>query len=542
MKVEFIGAARTVTGSSYILKNENFTIMIDCGMFQGTRELKERNYLSLIYAPDKIDALILTHAHIDHSGLIPKLVKDGFKGKIFATKASCDLLQVMLPDSAHIQEMDAEWKTKRNKKLGREAVLPLYVGEDAAESLKYLNPQKYGDMFNVVPGVKCRFRDAGHILGSSFLEIFVTENGVDKKLVFSGDLGPKGQAIIKEAETVEDADYLFIESTYGDRLHKSKSDTYEEFKTIIHDAFNKKGNMVIPSFAVERTQEIVFTLSKLFREDNIPQIPVFIDSPLAIAATEIFRNNTDCFNDEMNDLYKSGINPLDFPNLHMVQSTAESKELNKKAKGSIIISASGMCTAGRIKFHLQNNLYKPQSSVIFVGYQAEGTLGRLLVDGAKRVRVYGEDVAVNAKIHTLGGFSGHADRDGLLQWMSAIKNKNLTVFVVHGEENAALNFSETIREKFGYKTLVPVWGQIVNLETMEFEYADYDSGKHPDLGTAKVDTDDIENSVTELQEMLHELINKYHTAKVKGSTSGMKSIKHDIEDLKELINMVTIKL
>ncbi|MGL4369123.1 MAG: MBL fold metallo-hydrolase, partial [Spirochaetota bacterium] len=385
MKIEFVGAARTVTGSSYIIKNREFTIMVDCGMFQGTRELRDRNQLKLIYAPDKIDALVLTHAHIDHSGLVPKLVKEGFTGPIFGTTATVDLLSVMLPDSAHIQEMDAEWNDRRRKKAGREPVGPLYTEEDAQKSLKYLKPVKYGEIFDVVPGVKARYRDAGHILGSAFIEMWVEENGVTKKIVFSGDLGSKNQAIIKDAETVEDADYLLIESTYGDRLHKSKPDTYDEFKKVINETFNSKGNIVIPSFAVERTQEIVYTLGQLFKEGGIPKIPVYIDSPLAVNATEIFNRNPDCFNEEMKRLVSQGSNPLDFPNLHYVRTTAESKELNDKAKGSIIISASGMCTAGRIKYHLQNNLYKPQSSILFVGYQAEGTLGRMLVNGAKRV-------------------------------------------------------------------------------------------------------------------------------------------------------------
>jgi metallo-beta-lactamase family protein len=432
VKIEFVGAARTVTGSSYIIKNDDFTVMVDCGMFQGKRELRERNHLNLIYAPPEIDALLVTHAHIDHSGLIPKLVKEGFSGPIFATKATVDLLTVMLPDSAHIQEMDTVWINKRNKKLGRPSVDPLYVQDDAHAAIHKLTSTAYGQVFDVVPGVQARFNDAGHILGSASLEMWVTENEKTTKFIFSGDQGPKDQAIIRNSQQIVDADYLLIESTYGDRLHKSKPDTYAEFRDIINQTYNKKGNIVIPSFAVERTQEIIYTLAQLFRAGEIPKIPVYIDSPLAISATEIFRENTQCFDDETRKLLESGQTPLDFPNLTFVRSTAESKKLNEKAKGAIIISASGMCTAGRIKYHLQNNLYKPDSSVLFVGYQAEGTLGRSLVEGAKRVRVYGEDVVVNAKIYTLGGFSGHADHDGLLEWMGSIKNEKLKVFVVHG--------------------------------------------------------------------------------------------------------------
>ncbi|MBN1500394.1 MAG: MBL fold metallo-hydrolase [Spirochaetes bacterium] len=533
MRIEFVGAARTVTGSSYILKNDDFTIMIDCGMFQGKRELKERNYLGLIYAPEQIDALLVTHAHIDHSGLIPKLVKKGFNNRIFATKATCDLLEIMLPDSAHIQEMDSEWVSRRNKKLGREPVEPLYTIEDAQASISHLAPQNYGEIFEVVPGVKARFRDAGHILGSAFIEVWVTEKGKETKIVFSGDLGPDDQAIIKNAEVLDDADILLIESTYGDRLHKSKTDTYAEFEKIINDAYNKQGNIIIPSFAVERTQEIIYTLGFLFREGKIPKIPVYIDSPLAISATEIFRKNPDCFDEATKTMLSRGESPLNFPNLTYTRSTQESKDLNKKAKGAIIISASGMCTAGRIKFHLQNNLFKPESSVIFVGYQAEGTLGRQLVEGEKRVRVYGEDVAVNAAIHTLGGFSGHADKNKLLSWIKTIQNPALKVFVVHGEEKASLNLSEEIKNLYGYETYVPGWGDIYDLETFEKDHADH----YGVIDTDKVSH--VEGDIEEVKDLLDDFIEKYRKLKEKGSVPLIKNLTNDVEDLKEMIKMIS---
>ena len=354
MKIEFVGGARTVTGSSYIIKDEDFTIMVDCGMFQGKQELVQRNQLQLIYAPPKIDCMLLTHAHIDHSGLIPKLVKTGFFGNIYATKATTDLCTVMLPDSAHIQEMDVKWINKRNKKLGRPQIEPLYTVDDAEKSLSNFVPVNYGEIIQIHPRVEVRFRDAGHILGSSFIEMWIADKGKKTKIVFSGDIGTRDQAIIKDPEILDGADILLIESTYGDRLHKSKEDTYSEFKQILLDSLNKKGNIVIPAFAIERTQEIIFELNKLFKSGEVPRIPVYIDSPLAISATEIFRENPQCFDEEMIKILNSGDNPLDFPNLTFTKTSEESKMLSQDKRGAIIISASGMCNAGRIQYHLQN--------------------------------------------------------------------------------------------------------------------------------------------------------------------------------------------
>ncbi len=533
MKIEFVGAARTVTGSSYILKTDDFTVMVDCGMFQGTSELRRRNHLQLIYAPEEIQALVLTHAHIDHSGLIPKLVHDGFRGPIFATKASCDLLKVMLPDSAHIQQMDAEFINKKNKKVGAPFVDPLYTEEDAYRSIERLVPVQYGDFFQVVPQVRARFRDAGHILGSAFIEMEATEKGKTKRIVFSGDLGPNNQALLRDAEPFEGADVLLIESTYGDRLHKSKTDTYEEFKEIINSTYNRNGNIVIPSFAVERTQEIIYELSKMIRAKEVPPVPVYIDSPLAVSATEIFRNNIDCFDDETKALFSQGASPLDFPSLKFVRTKEESKYLTMHSKGSIIISASGMCTAGRIKYHLQNNLYKPESSVIFVGYQAQGTLGRMLVEGIRRVKIYGDDVLVNASIFTLGGFSGHADRDRLLSWVSGGVKKETLVFVVHGEEEASENFGRELRERFGVNAMVPVWGEIVDLDTLEVSSAKYGD-------TAAIEQNYYESGAIELEEAMDELLKNYR--KALAENKPLQQTLHELEDLKEMIKMLSGQL
>lgn len=530
MKIEFVGAARTVTGSSFILKNEEFTIMIDCGMFQGTSELRERNHLHLIYAPEQIQALVLTHAHIDHSGLIPKLVHEGFRGPIFATTATCDLLKVMLPDSAHIQQMDAEFINKKNKKIGAPPVVPLYTEEDASKAIEALIPVRYGDFFQVVPQVRARFRDAGHILGSAFIEMDATENGRTKRIVFSGDLGPNNQALLRDAEPFEGADVLLIESTYGDRLHKNKTDTYREFMDIINSTHNRSGNIVIPSFAVERTQEIIYQLAKMIKAKEIPQVPVYIDSPLAVSATEIFRNNIDCFDEETKALFAGGDSPLDFPSLKFVRTKEESKHLTLNAKGSIIISASGMCTAGRIKYHLQNNLYRPESSVIFVGYQAQGTLGRMLVEGIRRVKIYGDDVLVNASIFTLGGFSGHADRDRLLSWVSGGIRKDTLVFVVHGEQEASENLGKLIKEKFDVNAMVPVWGEIVDLDTLELSTAKY--------GDALAVEDDLfQSSAEDLEAAFDELLKNYR--KAMAEKRPLRQTVHEFEDLKEMIKMIS---
>ncbi len=533
MKIEFVGGARTVTGSSFIIKDEDYSIMVDCGMFQGKRELRERNYLQTIYAPGKIDALILTHAHIDHSGLIPKLVSEGFYGNIYSTKATADLCRIMLPDSAHIQEMDAEYINRKNKKLGRDPIDPLYTMKDAECSLENFVPVAYGERVQIHPRIHIRFRDAGHIIGSSSVEIWIEENGKEVKLLFSGDIGSKDQAIIRDPELIDYADILFIESTYGDRLHKSKVDTYKEFKEIINDSFNRKGNIIIPSFAVGRTQEIIYTLGKLMRDEEIPAIPVYIDSPLAISATEIFRTNPECFDEETREILNSGDSPLNFPTLSFSRTADESKRLCQEAKGSIIISASGMCTAGRIKYHLMHNLYQKDSSVVFVGYQAKGTLGRRIIDGAQQVRVYGEDVKVNARIETLGGFSAHADREGLIDWMSSIDNDDLQVFVVHGEDDAALSFADTIQERFNYVTHIPVWGEIIDVDTMRSNMAGYGKEEGPDM---------VEHEIESLSRTLELLASRYRHARKENRIQDTRSLQDDINDTRELLAMLIDEL
>lgn len=533
MEVEFVGGAKTVTGSSYIIKDSDYTIMVDCGMFQGKRELRERNYLHTIYAPQKIDALILTHAHIDHSGLIPKLVKEGFYGNIYTTKATADLCGIMLPDSAHIQEMDAEYISRRNKKLHRDPVDPLYTVEHAEASLSNFVPVNYSEKVQIHPRVSIRFRDAGHILGSAIVEMWIEEDGRETKLVFSGDLGPGDQAIIRDPEIIEEADILFIESTYGNRVHKNKTDTYNEFKDVINSTYNAKGNIIIPSFAVGRTQEIIYTLGKLFKEKAIPDIPVYIDSPLAISATKIFRQNRDCFDEETHDIIMHGDSPLDFPNLHFTRKTEESQKLCEEAHGAIIVSASGMCTAGRIKYHLMNNLYRPESTIVFVGYQAEGTLGRRIIEGARQVRVYGEDIKVKSKVVTLGGFSAHADRDQLISWMKHIKNPDLKVFIIHGEEESTRSFAETIKDKMGITAYIPSWGEVVDMHTMRSTMAVYNQEEPVSV---------IDHEIETITSALEQFRSKFNRIQEKQGRIDMKVIQEDINDVKEMISMLTDEL
>jgi metallo-beta-lactamase family protein len=530
MNLKFMGGAGSVTGSCFIVQNNDFNIMVDCGMFQGSREIRDRNYLQEKYIPENIDALLLTHAHIDHSGLIPKLVRHGFQGKIYATKATTDLCSIMLPDSAHIQEIDTKYINKKNKKLGRAEVDPIYTIDDAEKSIKKFTAVSYNEIIEIHPKVKVRYRDAGHILGSAFIEMWIDEGGKSTKIVFSGDLGPKGQAIIRDPEIIDEADILLIESTYGDRLHKNRTDTYNEFKEIILESHNNKGNIIIPAFAVERTQEIIYTLAKLFSKKEIPIMPVYIDSPLAISATEIFRKNRQCFDDETWKIIKSGRSPLDFKNLYFTRKTEQSKKLNEEAEGAIIISASGMCTAGRIKHHLQHNLYKAKSSVIFVGYQAEGTLGRRLINGANQVRVYGQDVAVKAKIHTLGGFSAHADRDGLIDWVKNINNPDLKIFVVHGEENSSKSLADAFQKNLNLNSYVPKWGEIFNLENME---------RRKDF-TAVVDSySGLDSEIEKLSTALQTLVQKYNKAKSQEKYFEVQRLQEDISDVKEMLEMVS---
>jgi len=457
MDVEFLGGVRTVTGSATLLERGGVRWLVDCGMFQGGRELEERNWHTGPYQPRKLPFILLTHAHIDHSGLIPKLVKEGFQGKVICTKATYDLCEVMLRDSAHVQEMEAEWSTRKNRRAGADETSPLYSVEDAEKSLGYFQPVRYGEMVSLDGGIKVRFQDAGHILGSAIIELWAEEGGEGKKLVFSGDLGSPGAPFVRDPTLITEADVLWLESTYGNRFHRSREETERELLKIIQEALRDGAKVIIPAFAVERTQDVIYTLGELIRRNLIPRIPIYIDSPLAISATEIFKRNTDCFDQETKTLLSGGQNPLELPEILYTRSTEASRAINEDSRPGIIISASGMGDAGRIKHHLKHHLWREASHIVIIGYQAEGTVGRRIVDGAKTVRLFGEEIAVKAHIHTLGGFSAHADQKGLLDWLSHFGNPNLEVFVVHGEEKISLDLSQLIRDRFHLKAIVPQW-------------------------------------------------------------------------------------
>lgn len=459
MKITFCGAAQTVTGSSYFVETKNARFLIDCGMFQGTREEREKNRYEFFYNPAELDFMLLTHAHIDHSGLIPRLCKHGFHGRIFATNATVDLCGIMLPDSGHIQEMEAEWRNRKRARVGEPLEEPLYTAAEAMDSLQYFTPLNYDEIQTIAPGIQVRFVDAGHILGSASIELWIEEDGKQTKLVFSGDIGQTNQPIIEDPSPIDEADVVLVESTYGMRLHEEKAARVERLKEIILHSVNTGGNLVIPAFAVERTQDLLYYIHRLQMEKKIPILPIYIDSPMAVSATKIFGRHPECFDDETWHLFVNDQSPFELPNLHFVRTTEESKALNEQAKGSIIISASGMCESGRILHHLKHNLWRPESHVLFVGYQAAGTLGRRLLDGAKSVKLFGEEVTVRATIHNIDGFSAHADQRGLLNWLGQFKTQPKQLFLVHGEAETLTGWAGIITDQLGIKPFVPSWGE-----------------------------------------------------------------------------------
>ncbi len=460
MKIQFIGGARTVTGSCFFLQINDLKMLVDCGMFQG-RDAFNVNSEPFMFNPSDIDILILSHAHIDHSGLIPKLVKDGFKGKIISTPATFDLLKPMLKDSAHIQQSDAEWLNRKALRQGKNPVQPLYTLDDVNAVFPLFKTVPYGKIEHAGNGVKYRLLDAGHILGSSSLEIWFQDGSKEKKIVFSGDIGKKNNPIIKDPSSFTESDYVIIESTYGNRLHKGMEKTIDELVEAIKTTFTKKGNVIIPAFAVGRTQDLLYMLNKLVRENKLFKINVYIDSPLAEEVTKTYLAHPECFDEEAKKLLNN--NSLgESIKLHFTHSAEESMALNKINSHAIIIAGSGMCDGGRIRHHLKHNLWRPESSIIFTGFQAKGTLGRRIVDQEKTVYILGEEIAVKAKIYTLGGFSAHADQKELLEWLAALKNTP-EVFVVHGEEETSLKFADLIKERFNYKTHVPEKGEVFEL-------------------------------------------------------------------------------
>ncbi len=457
MTLTFIGADHEVTGSCYLLEACGKKMLIDYGLEQGA-DIYESGQLPL--PAGDIDCVFLTHAHIDHSGKLPLLAAQGFRGSIHSTEATKNLCDIMLRDSAHIQEFEAEWKTRKARRAGRDDVVPLYTVDDAAAAMKLFVGHPYNELIEVFPGIQARFIDAGHLLGSASIEIFVTENGVTKKLVFSGDIGNTDQPLIRDPQYITQADYVIMESTYGDRTHGKRIDYAAALASLIESTLQKGGNLVIPSFAVGRTQEVLYFIREIKERNLIPSVgdfPVWVDSPLAVEATAIYdnRNNRPYFDEDALRLLDQGIDPIRFSNLNLAVTSDESKAINYSKEPKVILSASGMCEAGRIKHHLKYNLWRPECTVLFVGYQADGTLGRALVDGAEHVRVFGEEIEVRARVLTLPGTSGHADVNGLLKWIGSYEQKPERVFVCHGEDMTCEAFASRLRDSMGLNAYAP---------------------------------------------------------------------------------------
>jgi metallo-beta-lactamase family protein len=506
IRVSCLGAAGTVTGSNFLLESPGGKkVLVDCGLFQGGKHMEGRNWQDWGFEPKEIETLFLTHAHIDHSGRIPKLVKDGFSGRVITSPPTAELCSIMLLDSAHVQEMDAEWQNRKNRRQARDETQPLYTTEDAEASLKLLFPVERDQVIDIEPGIKARLRNAGHILGSSILELWVEERDESLKIVFSGDLGKKDQLIVRDPHEVFDADYLFIESTYGNRVHRSFEDSKRELLEAIRYSVSHDEKILIPAFAVERTQEIIYILGEFHRKGELPDIPIYLDSPLAIKATEIFRKNKTYYDEEAQAIVEDGHDPFDMPNLQFTESTRESIRINEKAGSAIVIAGSGMCTAGRIKHHLKHNLWREGASVVMVGFQAKGTTGRMIVDGAKRVKIFRENVAVKAKVFTIGGFSAHADQNDLLEWIAHFESKP-RVFLVHGEAEGSRALAKKIQERFNLETHVPRWRERLVLKPREVAYEEPLAGEAaPDFQTMMLNKIiDLENELKALKKRAKE--------------------------------------
>ncbi|MBN1665319.1 MAG: MBL fold metallo-hydrolase [Deltaproteobacteria bacterium] len=466
MKIKFMGAARTVTGSCYILETDSHRFAVDCGMHQGNADIEKRNWDIDIYNPEKIEFIIITHAHIDHSGLLPRMVQYGFDGKIYMTPPTADLLRIMLLDSAYIQEMEAQWRSKKRLRHGEKNMKPLYTQKDAEATFDKFTAVDYDKTFEPCPGLKITFRDAGHILGASFIELLVEEGPTQTKIVFSGDIGRPAQLMIKDPSIVREADYLFLESTYGNRNHKNEQDSLSELAEAISYSYKNGEKVIIPAFAVERTQEMIYSLYLLAKDGRLPKdMPIYIDSPLAMKATQIFRKYTAYFDEDTKELLNAGENPLNFAQVRFTKSTQESMALNEMSGSAIIISASGMAHAGRIKHHLRHNLWREGSSIVFVGFQAQGTTGRKIIDGAQRIRLFNEDIAVKAKIYTINGFSAHAGQGQIMDWLSHFVTKDMKIFLVHGEYSAQQALAQVIREKHNYEVIIPEYLEEASLKT-----------------------------------------------------------------------------
>jgi len=466
IKLQFLGAAQNVTGSRHLLQANGTRLLVDCGLYQ-ERQFRARNWDRLPVPPESIDAVLLTHAHLDHCGLLPKLVKDGFRGKIHCTEATAEIARIILLDSAKLQEEDAEFKRKRHEREGRKGPfpeVPLYTVADAEATFPHFSSVKYKQPIEIAEGIETTFCDAGHVLGSSIIRVKVSQNGRERSVIFSGDIGRPDRPIVRDPSIVEQADYVLVESTYGDRVHEGPEDTKKTIGEVINSSREARGKIVVPSFALERSQELLYYVNELLLEKAIPQLPVFLDSPMASRITKVFQKHRELYDEEMTQFVKRNKSPFDFPGLQMAGTSEESKAINHIKGTAMIIAGSGMCTGGRIKHHLVNNITKHQNTIMFVGYQAVGTLGRRIVDGEKQVRILGQECPVNARVARVNGFSAHADKEELLEWLSGLKKPPKRVFVVHGESESARHFADFISEKTGWQVTVPAYQDQVVLD------------------------------------------------------------------------------
>ena len=534
MKITFYGAARMVTGSCHMVEVGNTKLLVDCGMFQGRLTDQMLNYEDFPFNINEIDYVILTHAHIDHSGRIPKLYKAGFNGKVYATKATVDLCNIMLADSGHIQEKEIEWVNKKRIRSGKKPTEPMYTAQDGIDSMQLFTGINYEQEIILNENVKFILHDAGHMLGSAIVEMYLTEDNETKKLVFSGDLGNLNMPIINDPTYIKGADYLVMETTYGDRLHGKMEDQSAKFIQILIDTIDRGGNVIIPSFAVGRTQEILYEINKYASmkgmDKIINQIPVYVDSPLAVNATKVFEQNPEYYDEEALRYLLKGDNPIGFDNLHFAETSDESKALNEDKTPKVIISASGMCEVGRIKHHLKHNLYRPECTVLFVGFQAEGTLGKKILSGDRFVKIFGEEIAVNADIKYLDAFSGHADKDGLLTWIDKMEDKPKNIFLVHGEYSSQQSFKNGVYDKFGINCVIPSYeetfsldGKLLNTKQKTYTSTRFDVLEL--LSFLKQDVDTMSNTVKS------ELKNNI-------DTEELDDIKTKLEEVKEALRKV----
>ena len=508
MKIKFLGGARTVTGSCFYLSHGDVRILVECGMHQG-QDADAVNRAAFEFDPSEISCLFLTHSHLDHIGLVPRLVKEGFKGEIITTSAAADIIELILYDSAHIQESDSEWHNRKALQSGEQPIEPLYSRKDVLMVLPLIERKKYNVMERLCKGIRYRFVDAGHILGSATLELWYQDGQGEKKIVFSGDIGRPAQLLMEDPSIIDAADFLFVESTYGDRDHKNEDDSLNELAEAIAYSYGNREKVIIPAFAVERTQEIMYCLYLLARDGRLPQdMPVYLDSPLAIQATEIFRHHTAYLDEETRELIKKGDDPLHLPQLRFTPTTDESIAINTKSEPAIVISASGMADAGRIKHHLRHNIWREGASIVFVGFQAQGTTGRKIIDGAKKIRLFNEEIAVKARIFTINGFSAHAGQSQILEWLSHFKTRDMQVFLVHGEFSAQQTLAGLIKERFGFKVLIPDYLEETTLESGRV----LKRVEYPEKATPGIDWDyiigDIESRFARLKERKSSLVSK----------------------------------